>query len=470
MYKVLLADDEPLILAGLRKKIDWSALGFEIIGECMDGQTLLEQITMLHPDLLVLDIQMPHMTGLQVLNSVHRLFGIPSILISGFSDFSYAQEALHYGAIEYLLKPVSCMMLQEAVLKAKQKLELTASLGRCQTSLAFQFLRMNIQSMSDDSILHRLGLSGTKRYYWIAAFYSSAVLVEHPELEITMLRNDEDTVIAVMHLDELPDQCDDFLSKHFSFDGNAGVSKPITDIRQLLQAADDAIAVLEISWFRRGVHLWSTDNEEQSVKYFLSQMETSRKNSVRVSELLSNMPDYLIEHRLNARSVETIYNTLVVHLKSREDGQPVHHHTWKDIKARFRNSDCLLTEMYRMLAPGTETDTAAFSSRAVVFKVMAILQDDYAQSIELQAMAARFHIDNSYLSSLFREVTGKTFTSYLTEIRIQHACDYLKNTTLSNAKIAQLCGFTSDSYLKKVFRKVLGMTPLEYRMKMRKEK
>ena len=67
MYKVLLADDEALILAGLRRKIDWNALGFEIIGECMDGKTLLNEVLAKQPDLLVLDIQMPYMNGLEVL-------------------------------------------------------------------------------------------------------------------------------------------------------------------------------------------------------------------------------------------------------------------------------------------------------------------------------------------------------------------------------------------------------------------
>ena len=82
------------------------------------------------------------------------------------------------------------------------------------------------------------------------------------------------------------------------------------------------------------------------------------------------------------------------------------------------------------------------------------LQQDYAQSVTLQGMASRFHIDMSYLSTLFHEHTGKIFTSYLTDIRINHACEYLRTTTLSNAKIAQLCGFANDSYMKKVFRMV----------------
>lgn len=464
MYRVLLADDEPLILAGLKRKIDWNALGFEIAGECTDGRALLEQISTLHPDLLVLDIQMPHMTGLQVLNAIYRIADIPSIVISGFSDFAYAQEALRYGVIDYLLKPVTSALLQEAVLKAKQQLELNTINTRNQTGIAFQFLRMNIESLSDDALLHMLRLSGTKRYYWVAAFHHTCTLGEHPGEEITMLRNDEETVVAVFHSDDLPDDYGAYLSAHVSFDGSAGVGRPFERIRELPRAADEAIASLETSWFRRGVYLWCTDNEEQSVKFYLSRLE-KKQSSAGISELLSALPTFLMEHRLNVRSVETIYNTLVAHMEARADGQPVHYHTWKDIRTKYRNADYLLTDLYRMLVPGADADTSS-SSRAVVFRVMATLQRDYAQPIALQSMAARYHIDNSYLSSLFREVTGKTFTSYLTEIRVQHACEYLRSTTLTNAKIAQLCGFTTDSYLKKVFRKVLGMTPSQYRQMM----
>lgn len=461
MYRVLLADDEPLILAGLRRKIDWTTLGFEIVGECTDGRMLLDQISALQPDLLVLDIQMPHMTGLQVLNAIRRIADIPSIVISGFSDFSYAQEALRYGVVDYLLKPVPSAMLQEAVLKAKQRLELTSITGRSQTSLAFQFLRMNIDRISEQTFMRLLGLSGTRRYIWLAALHNGCALREHPDVEVTLLRNDEETIIAVFHADSLPEDYGACLSECFTFDGCAGVSRPLSRLRDLPEAADEAIAALETSWFGRGVYLWSTENEEQSVRFLLSQLEKKGQSSAEISELLCAVPSYLLEHRINVRGVETIYNTLIAHRKPHTEA--LHYHTFREIKANYKNADYLLTQLHRLLVPGEDTDTAAFSSRAVVFRVMAILQEDYAQPITLQSMAARFHIDNSYLSSLFREVTGKTFTSYLTQIRVQHACGYLANTTLTNAKIAQLCGFASDSYMKKVFRKVLGMTPSAYR-------
>ena len=178
---------------------------------------------------------------------------------------------------------------------------------------------------------------------------------------------------------------------------------------------------------------------------------------------MSMLPNYLIEHRLTVRSVESIYNTIIAQAEDDFQSSPLHYQTWKEIKDKYKNADYMLADLHQRLVPSLEVDNAISSSRAVVFKIKTMLQKDYAQPLTLKNMAARFHIDNSYLSTLFREETGKTFTAYLTDIRLQHACEYLRTTSLSNGKIAQLCGFTSDTYLKRVFRKVLGITPSVYR-------
>ncbi|MCI6377025.1 MAG: response regulator [Clostridiales bacterium] len=462
MYKVLIADDEPLILAGLRKKISWGSLGFEIVGECTDGKTLLDELVSKNPDLLVLDIQMPHMTGLQVLRAIRDISNIPSIVISGFSDFSYAQEALRYGVIDYLLKPVSSSMLQSAVLKAKQHLDLNTVNGRRDAGLMFQFLKLNIDKISDSALLSRLALSGSRRYYWVAAFHSSCAIKHRNDVEIAMLRYDEEIVIALVHCNDMPADYEEFLKSHFSFNGNAGVCKPFKNIGELAQAAEEAVLAYETAWFRPGIYLWPTETEEQSIKFFLRELERAGQNSSLISGMLGTLPTYLLEHRLTAKSAEVIYNTLITKAQNRMQEQPVCYRTWKELKAQYQTADYLLLELHRILAPGADNDGFT-TSRAIVFKIKAILQKDYQQPLSLQSMASRFHIDNSYLSSLFHEETGKTFTNYLTEIRVQHACKYLKTTNLTNGKIAQLCGFSSDSYMKKVFRKVLGITPSAYR-------
>lgn len=107
MYRVFLADDEPWVLMGLKNLIDWSASGFVICGEATDGVKAWERICALAPDLILSDIQMPGLNGVELLQKIreHDL-KVQVVFISGYSDFKYAQAAIRYDCVNYLLKPV----------------------------------------------------------------------------------------------------------------------------------------------------------------------------------------------------------------------------------------------------------------------------------------------------------------------------------------------------------------------------
>lgn len=116
MARMIIADDEPVIINGLERLVDWKALGIEIVGRCLDGAETLEAMLSLKPDIALLDISMPGLTGLQVLSAV-RENGLDTdvIFISGFHDFEFVRSALLNGARDYLLKPVSRDELVKAV-------------------------------------------------------------------------------------------------------------------------------------------------------------------------------------------------------------------------------------------------------------------------------------------------------------------------------------------------------------------
>ena len=463
MYKVLLADDEPLILAGLHHKIDWEELGFTIAGECLNGSELLDAIRRVSPDLLILDIQMPQKTGLQVLQEIEHVSPVLSIVISGYSNFSYAQEALHLGVIDYLTKPVSASVLRTAVLKAKQRLDLSTDAGRHQTGLLFQFLRLNMDRMSDADLLGTLSLTGEKRWAWIAAFHNGCTLRDRADQEVSWIRYDDDTVLALIRSDLPPENDPQALTAGFSFDGCAGISHPMETLRMLPVAADEAVACLRTSWFTPGIYLWPTENADSSVRYYLKQLWSAEGQDGRISEMLSALPSFLQEHRLNIWHAEAICSAVFARAGMTNQEYSIAYRDWEQITAAYPTADALLTDLRRTLLPEHRESDTATSSRAIVFRIRTLLQEHYAQPLSLRQMSERFHIDMSYLSSLFHEETGKTFTAYLTELRVQHACEYLRTTSLSNARIAQLCGFASDSYMKKVFRKVMGVTPSAYR-------
>lgn len=107
MIKMILADDEPVIIKGIQKLVDFSRLGIEIVGEYEDGKAAFDGILTEKPDIALLDIYMPKKTGIEILKELKAL-GIETkvIFVSGFQDFQYAKDALTYGAVNYLLKPV----------------------------------------------------------------------------------------------------------------------------------------------------------------------------------------------------------------------------------------------------------------------------------------------------------------------------------------------------------------------------
>lgn len=108
MYTVMLVDDEPLILEGLALKVDWAALGFTICQTAQNGRQALEALERKRVDLVITDIRMPGLGGIELIGQLYHSYPQLKILIlSGYDEFSYAKKAMEFGVMGYLLKPVS---------------------------------------------------------------------------------------------------------------------------------------------------------------------------------------------------------------------------------------------------------------------------------------------------------------------------------------------------------------------------
>ncbi len=115
-YRMILIDDEAVILRGLRKLIDWDTLNIDIVGEAWDGEKGLELIRSMKPDIVISDIAMPNLNGIEMLREIYRNnWNIKTVFLSGYQEFSYAQEAVRYGAVDYLLKPIGAKQLEQVL-------------------------------------------------------------------------------------------------------------------------------------------------------------------------------------------------------------------------------------------------------------------------------------------------------------------------------------------------------------------
>ena len=119
MMKVFLVDDEIAIRENLRNSFPWEENGFQLVGEAPDGEMALPMIRDLNPDILLTDIRMPFTDGVQPCTRVHRMMRwVGVVILSGYDDFSYAQQAISLGVKEYLLKPITAQELGKALSRA----------------------------------------------------------------------------------------------------------------------------------------------------------------------------------------------------------------------------------------------------------------------------------------------------------------------------------------------------------------
>lgn len=123
-YKVVLADDEAEVLNSIRRNIRWDELGFEIVGALFNGKDVMELLEIQEADLLITDIRMPFMDGMELLRNVRKKYPhMKLVIISGYDDFNYAKEAMAYDVTDYILKPINASELEEALKKIKENLD-----------------------------------------------------------------------------------------------------------------------------------------------------------------------------------------------------------------------------------------------------------------------------------------------------------------------------------------------------------
>jgi YesN/AraC family two-component response regulator len=116
MYNLLIVDDEPTILKGMREKINWYAYGFTKIATETNGEGVLSTALQLRPSLCLMDVCIGHEKGYEIIEKLNGI-GVKSnyVMMSGYEDFTYAQKAMSKGALDYLLKPVEAETLQKVV-------------------------------------------------------------------------------------------------------------------------------------------------------------------------------------------------------------------------------------------------------------------------------------------------------------------------------------------------------------------
>lgn len=514
---VLIVEDEQYIREGIAGLLEWEKYGITGVYMASNGEKGLIKAKRLRPDVVISDIRMPRMTGISMAEEL--LKADPDccvILLSAYSDIEYYRAAIKLRILDFLAKPVRKEELGLAVERAVKERRLR--LEQTQMRRQFQRNRKNIlvagmivpnrtdtvrqgfQELQSQGILRekiyittamvrfqkfsREGIRMAERRFQEEV----TPCVEGMKMELLWMGKDENYII----LEFLGDKKD--LS--------------LTDRRYLSSRVADALGLLGLGYIAWGntvrglerafesyqtaawqmqqcffetygaVHLYGTAQDNTVVEKYQSQREriVSSIEEMEQERMLEEEKELYccLKQKKNAyiQNVRNIYfrffytlyrQAELFHLNLEEGGNILPEAQWKTQTESFNLDE--LHGYFLLLAEGIfhlrEQQT---QEQPAIAAIKSYIEENYANPLlSLKEISDYVHISTSRLCTIFKRDTGATINQYLTEIRMEKARKYLKNSRYNVVDICQMTGYKDSSYFGKIFRRYFNMSPLEYR-------
>lgn len=500
MVKMILADDEPVITRGIRKLVDWQGLGIEIVGEYTDGKSALEGILVKKPDIALLDIYMPQMTGVELLKECQAMeVKTQVIFISGFQDFEYAKAALQYGAVDYLLKPVIREELLGAVEKCVSSIrreepwaeeavaeeEKEADYGRLVQVEDMVYLPV----FAD--VLYRKEENAQMRK--LVRFSLISFLEEYLEAEnlgITFVKNNH-IVLVLKGIERVQakETVSGIWKEACRATGHTAVfiiGKEAYGMGEIPAAFGECLKLQSYLFFadkmqipilsvQEPVYSQKGDPDalgearEKVLNAIIGQDETGFENSfARYSRLLLLTAD-------GKKEDACFYYCSAIRLaeeKMAVMGLPGRNPEMKELLEKGRGCESFgeMELLYKAaFAAYMEcVRTAVVSSeKQDIRKAKDYIEKHYRENLTLGVLAEKIHMNPYYFSSFFKKNAGENFKDYLNRVRLQHAVALLVSTDKKAYEIADEVGFSDVRSFTEVFARLYGETPGGYRKRIR---
>ncbi|UJF31837.1 response regulator transcription factor [Paenibacillus hexagrammi] len=489
MIRVVIADDELMMRSGLRSLIDWKQYGMSVVAECSNGKEVLEVMDNEDIQILITDIQMPLVNGLQLMKqSLERNADLQVILVSSYDEFAYVQEGIRYGAIDYLFKPTLdadqlANALSRCVAKIEQKRIQEAALG-AKIHAATSLLELDLKQFllgNKDSIPPNVS--------WL----SSPCVCMY--MKIHQLEKTEEPYGSMLE-DIL---CKELQSLFYS-EFIQGITVEIGTDMVLAIFPEQLEPKFPVPVFKKNVE------EKLQITLTIGYMAVEGIKSLKAKlTIVKQLEDYVffegigqmmdMDHLLQFGSLEeaselrnhdTEPASFLIHEKIKQ---------WRErtkSPAQVKKEACqlLLSISYALgiteslpefleMINYTETledvenvlmlrfEDAGRSVEGyagkLIAKALEYMTLKFREEINLQEVADYIHVSRSYFSLLFKRHTGKKFIDYLIELRIREAKRLLCCRDYKIYEVAEQTGFKDVKYFSKLFKRMTGYTPIEYR-------
>lgn len=416
-WKVLIADDEPKIRRGLRGAVEDLGSDFQVVAEAEDGEVALELARETRPDILLVDIRMPILNGLEL---IERLGAISTdwiiIVVTGHDEFEYARQALKLKITDYLLKPVSRETFSNVMESAR--LELSA---RRKTDLYLEWSRdqltQNLPSLRE-GFMRRL----------VAGSMSQSEIDEN--LEFLQLTVPLQMSMICFHLVERA----------------LGVGSGREGYRRLMlltlkNLVSEAIAkVLKLDQNPGGLGSWRHESQQSSLPLVF---EDDTETIIALLPPLDSATLAAFQAEIEQHSSATLHHTPSISVGTVVNGLG-------ELPELF---DLLSNEL---LERG--------NSESFIQLIQNYLETHFRKpDLTLEEVAAEIQLSPGYLSRILKQKTGASFIDYVTRLRIKKATQLMADPAARVFEIAERVGYRSQHYFSRAFKKVLGISPSDYR-------
>lgn len=484
MLKVVIADDEQRVGLLVRYLIHWEELGLEFAGQCCDGQSAWELIEQIHPDIVITDIRMPVLTGLELVQRTSEKYPqIRFVIISGYRYFEYAQKALKYGVIDYLLKPIDEDELNAILRKicqthVEQERDTDIPDGLYQAALVQVDHLAGPESSSEQR--NMIMMRAQKTAQDILKSYHVMLCIEtEMRLFALLYYNREDKAGVQEAISRWMDECRHYLNNFAEYTVTMGVSRAepeFAQVPELLQEAEQATArkLLEGSGGQLKLSV-----EERMAEAAPAWMEKARKNleagleTLRPEALRKNIVENFADAQKAGAAawqyMELTRNTLQwFEGGCQERGMALPQGWARAVWLDCRSSQSIrgLIDILTQALGGTLEQLQAERRKSEDYPIriaMEYVQQHYPKKVTLEEAASRSGFNTTYFSEMFKHKTGKGFLDYVTEVRINAAKEMLRNTRKTVYEIAESVGYRDVKYFSQQFTKNVGMKPTEYR-------
>lgn len=489
MYKLYLLDDEPFILEGLKYIIDWEEYGFDVVGTSSNGEDGFNFIKNEDVDLIITDIMMPKMTGLELISNLKKInHNAKFIVLSAFQEFQYAKEAISMGAENYLTKPIDEDELIQTIEEVKKKIE-KIKLEKVDTKIFKNDLILKlICNKNNDEVLDRLKLEGVNFNYKnlcvvILEFaeggnINNLILNHIDNLKYEYCVNLQNQILIIMDkesvnkdaLRNLKDDLSSIINEQIYISRGKYVDS-IDNLNCSYQSAKDIheykLVYPNISWIREYKEKsYNLENIDYIDFDHLKKLLLNKDNKESLNYIESIFSKLKNDENLTVKQIKTksieVFLNVYNYFNDSKIIKGLDLYLEKVINSV--NLDQIQIELNNMIkhrqSKLEETDD---SISPIILKLLRNIEKNYSKDLNLKEISETYNINSIYLGQLFQKETGILFSDYLNNFRVNKAKNLLVETSLKAAEIGELVGYANKNYFYRKFKDIVGITPSEWR-------